>query len=450
MGLSKSFKEGRVVVTYWRKYALWEDVTEAEWNDWRWQSRNRITTLDQLKQVVNLTPEEEEGIKEATKYFFMSITPYYAAQMDPDDPTCPVRQLAIPVEAETIFSPIEMEDPLHEDEDSPAPGITHRYPDRVLFLVTNQCPMYCRHCTRRRFTSNPERPVRTDQIEEGLDYIRNTPQVRDVLLSGGDSLMLSDDRLEYIISELHAIPHVDFIRLGTRLPVVLPQRITENLVNIFKKYHPIWLNTHFNHSKEITPETRAACERLANAGVPVGNQTVLLKGVNDCPVVMKQLVHDLLKIRVRPYYMYQCDLSMGLSHFRTTVAKGIEIIEYLRGHTTGMAVPTYVIDAPGGGGKIPIGPNYVVSMNEERVILRNYEGVITAYSQPEPESTLDASGVCKRCGTDHSQLNTGLAPLLQGRQLSLEPEGLQRRRRAERGQIKDKEQAKPSVLTDND
>lgn len=421
-------------MTHWRKYELWADVAEEQWNDWRWQSRNRITTVEQLKKVINLTPEEVEGIEKATEYFFMSITPHYASLMDSDDSSCAVRQMAVPVGAEAVFSPVEMEDPLDEDADSPVHGITHRYPDRVLFLVTNQCPMYCRHCTRRRFTSNPERPIRSDHIEQALEYIRETPEVRDVLLSGGDALMLSDERLEYIMGELHAIEHVEIIRIGSRLPVVLPQRITPELVNMLAKYHPVWLNTHFNHSAEISPASIEALERLASAGIPLGNQSVLLKGINDCPVVMKQLVQDLLELRVRPYYLYQCDLSLGLSHFRTTVAKGIEIIEYLRGHTTGMAVPTYVIDAPGGGGKTPVGPNYLISMNDEHVVLRNYEGVISSYSQPEPESTFDEDGICRRCGTDHSQETAGLAPLLQGRKVSIEPEGLVRRERAQQSE----------------
>jgi len=268
---------------HWQSCSLWQDVTEEEWNDWHWQSRNRITTIEQLRQVINLSTDEERGIAEATKYFYMSITPHYASLMDPDDRSCPIRQMAVPVEAESVFLPIEMADPLDEDEDSPVPGITHRYPDRVLFLVTNQCPMYCRHCTRRRFTSNPERPVGRDQVEQGLDYVRNTPEVRDVLLSGGDALMLSDERLDYILGELYRIPHVEMIRIGSRLPVVLPQRITEDLVNILKKYHPLWFNTHFNHAREITPESTEAVARLADAGIPMGNQSVLLKGINDCP-----------------------------------------------------------------------------------------------------------------------------------------------------------------------
>ena len=360
-----------------RRHILFPEVTDQQWNDWKWQVKNRIETLDQLKKYITLTPEEEEGVKKTLSTLRMAITPYYLSLIDPENPNCPVRKQAIPTGAETYQSAADLLDPLHEDEDSPTPGLTHRYPDRVLMLITDMCSMYCRHCTRRRFAGQKDDESPADKIEKCIEYVERTPTVRDVLLSGGDALMVSDEKLEYIISRLRAIPHVEIIRIGSRTPVVCPQRITDDLVNMLKKYHPIWLNTHFNHPNEVTEESAAACAKLANAGIPLGNQSVLLRGVNDCVNVMKRLVHALVKMRVRPYYIYQCDLSMGLEHFRTPVSKGIEIIEGLRGHTSGYAVPTFVVDAPGGGGKTPVMPQYVVSQSPGKVVLRNFEGVIT-------------------------------------------------------------------------
>ena len=315
-------------------------------------------------------------------------------------------------------------DPLHEDEDSPVPGLTHRYPDRVLFLITDQCSMYCRHCTRRRFAGQHDCESPKERIQKSIDYIARTPQVRDVLLSGGDGLLVSDAMLESIIERLRAIPHVEIIRIGTRTPVVCPQRITDDLVNMLKKYHPIWVNTHFNHPNEITPESAEACAKLANAGIPLGNQSVLLRGVNDCVHVMKQLVRNLVKIRVRPYYLYQCDLSMGIEHFRTPVSKGIEIIEALRGHTSGYAVPTFVVDAPGGGGKIPVMPQYMISQGPNKVILRNYEGVITTYTQPE-----DYVDECHCPECEKQRSSEGVSSLLNGERMALEPSHLARKER---------------------
>ena len=333
-----------------RRKELFPKVTDAQWNDWHWQVKNRIETLEDLKKYVKLTKDEEAGVKKTLKTLRMAITPYYLSLIDPKDPNDPVRKQAIPTGAETHVSAADLLDPLHEDEDSPAPGLTHRYPDRVLFLITDQCSMYCRHCTRRRFAGQNDCESPKERIEKALEYIERTPQVRDVLLSGGDALLVSDAKLEYIIKRLRAIKHVEIIRIGSRVPVVCPQRITPELVKMLSKYHPIWLNTHFNHPNEITEESAAACARLANAGIPLGNQSVLLRGVNDAVSIMKKLVCELVKIRVRPYYIYQCDLSMGLEHFRTPVSKGIEIIEGLRGHVSGYAVPTFVVDAPGGGG----------------------------------------------------------------------------------------------------
>lgn len=342
-----------------RRKEFFPEVTDQQWNDWHWQVKNRIETVDELKKYIKLTAEEEEGIRESLKTLRMAITPYYLTLIDPENPHCPIRKQAIPTVEELKRSPADLEDPLHEDSDSPVPGLTHRYPDRVLFLITDMCSMYCRHCTRRRFAGQHDCATPEKQIDDCIDYIARTPQVRDVLLSGGDALLVSDEKLEYIISRLRAIPHVEIIRIGSRTPVVLPQRITPELVNMLKKYHPIWLNTHFNHPNEVTPESKQACARLADAGIPLGNQSVLLRGVNDCTHIMKKLVHELVKMRVRPYYIYICDLSLGIGHFRTPVSKGIEIIENLRGHTSGYAVPTFVVDAPGGGGKIPVMPNYV-------------------------------------------------------------------------------------------
>lgn len=414
----------------YEEISCWRDVTPQQWNDWRWQVANRIVNLKQLEAVFRLSPAERAGIRACTRVLRMGITPYFALLADPADESCPIRRQAVPSFSETIISPEEMLDPLHEDVDSPVPGLTHRYPDRVLLLVTDQCAMYCRHCTRRRFTGTRDRRASKRQIEAGIEYVRRHPEVRDVLLSGGDALLISDELLEFILKSFRAIPHVEIIRIGTRMPVVCPQRITPALVSMLRRYHPVWMNTQFNHSREITPESARACELLVDAGIPLGNQSVLLKGINDCPAVMKQLLHDLLKIRVRPYYIYQCDLSQGLGHFRTSIATGIEIMELLRGHTSGLAVPTYVVDMPGGGGKIPVAPQYLISSSDSRVILRNFEGVISAYSEPAERRQ---PGICPLCGTDHSKSATGIGKLLAGEEVTLEPVGLERRHK-DRGQ----------------
>ena len=411
----------------WKDIPLWKDVTDEQWNDWHWQVNNRLNTVDQIKQVVKLTADEEADIAKVMDGFRVGITPYYASLMDPDDPGCPVRRQAVPILEETHRSEADMLDPLHEDEDSPAPGLTHRYPDRVLFLITDQCSMYCRHCTRRRLAGETDGARSMDDINACIDYIRRTPVVRDVLLSGGDCLCVEDDVLEYIISELRKIEHVEIVRLGSRTPVVMPQRITDDLCNMLKKYHPIWLNTHFNHPKEMTPEAMEACRKLADAGIPLGNQSVLLRGVNDDVHVMRNLMHVLVKNRVRPYYIYQCDLSLGIEHFRTPVSKGIEIIEGLRGHTSGYAVPTFVVDAPGGGGKTPVMPQYVISQTPDKIILRNYEGVITTYTEPVGLPPLECSYEgCKDVENYHYE---GVAGLAQGERMSMEPNGLLRHER---------------------
>ena len=404
-----------------KRKIFFPEVSDEQWNDWKWQVKNRIETVEELKKHIKLTEEEEVGIRESLKTLRMAITPYYLSLIDTDDPHDPIRKQSIPTINELYISPDDLQDPLHEDSDSPVPGLTHRYPDRVLFLITDMCAMYCRHCTRRRFAGQRDAALPTERIDKAIDYIARTPQVRDVLLSGGDALLMSNDKLEYILKKLRDIPHVEIIRIGTRTPVVMPQRITDDLVNMIKKYHPVWVNTHFNHPNEITPESTEACARLADAGIPLGNQSVLLRGINDCSHVMKKLVTGLVKIRVRPYYIYICDQSMGISHFRTPVSKGIEIIENLRGHVSGYAVPTFVVDAPGGGGKIPIMPTYLISQSPGRVVVRNYEGVISTYAQPT-----DYTDECHCADCSKKQ---GIAGLLAGEQLSLEPKDLQRHKR---------------------
>ncbi|AUG57236.1 lysine 2,3-aminomutase [Acetivibrio saccincola] len=403
----------------YKNMSIWKNVSEEQWNDWRWQISNRITTLEELEQVINLTDEEREGVKKALKYLRMAITPYYATLMDVDNYDCPIRRQGVPTIYETELSNSDMTDPLEEGLDSPLPGLTHRYPDRVLLLITDQCSMYCRHCTRRRFAGHDDKAMPLKNIKRAIEYIKKHKEIRDVLLSGGDALCVSDSTLDYILGSIRAIKHVEVIRIGTRTPVVMPQRITKELCDIIKKHHPVWLNTHFNHPNEITKEAKQACEMLVNAGVPLGNQSVLLKGINDCPYIMKKLVHELVKMRVRPYYLYQCDLSEGIEHFRTSVSTGIEIIEMLRGHTSGFAVPTFVVDAPGGGGKIPVNPQYVVSQSPEKIILRNFEGVICSYSEPK-----DKTHECKNCGLCkkyRNEDNVGIEQLYEEENISLIP-----------------------------
>lgn len=409
-----------------RRKLFFPEATDEQWNDWHWQVQNRIKTVDDLTKYIDLTTEEEKEIRKSLKMLRMSITPYYLSLIDTTNPNCPIRTQAVPSKKELYVSPSDLDDPLDEDEDSPVPGLTHRYPDRVLFLITDMCSMYCRHCTRRRFAGQSDASRTKEQIDECIDYIARTPQVRDVLLSGGDPLLMSDDKLEYILSKISAIPHVEVIRIGTRTPVVMPQRITTKLVTMLKKYQPIWINTHFNHPDEITPESSAACALLADSGFPLGNQSVLLRGINDCTHIMKKLVLELVRIRVRPYYLYVCDQSVGISHFRTPVSKGIEIIENLRGHISGFAIPTFVVDAPGGGGKIPVMPTYLISQSPSRVVLRNYEGVISTYNQP-----MNYKDDCQ-CDDCIKERKEGVAGLLAGEKLSLEPESLNRKKRSKK------------------
>lgn len=419
-----------------RRNEFFPEVTNEQWDDWHWQVKNRVETVDQLTRYIDLTEEEEESMRKSLKMLRMAITPYYLSLIDKENPCCPIRKQSIPTKKELFISDSDLDDPLDEDEDSPVEGLTHRYPDRVLFLVTDMCSMYCRHCTRRRFAGQRDASRTKEQIDQCIDYIARTPQVRDVLLSGGDPFLMSDEKLEYILSKLSAIPHVEIIRIGTRTPVVMPQRITEKLVTMLKKYQPLWINTHFNHPNEITPESSAACALLADSGFPLGNQSVLLRGINDCTHVMKKLVLDLLKIRVRPYYLYACDQSRGISHFRTSVSKGIEIIENLRGHVSGLAIPTFVVDVPGGGGKIPVMPTYLISQSPSRVVVRNYEGVISTYTQP-----MDYKDNCQ-CDDCIEETKEGIAGLLAGEKLSIEPQSLNRKNRNQK-----KSENKATALT---
>jgi lysine 2,3-aminomutase len=375
----------------------------SNWKDWKWQLKNSIKTIDKFELLSGIKfPEEEKKLmKETMDRFPLSVTPYYLSLIDTDNyKNDPVFKQAFANINELKVLKTDMKDPLSEDTDSPVEGITHRYPDRVLFHVSNVCSMYCRHCTRKRKVGDVDSIPSKEQLLKGIEYIKNTPQVRDVLLSGGDPFMLSDSYLDWLLSEITAIPHVEVVRVGTRMPVVLPYRITNDLIDVLKKYQPLWINTHFNHPREITASSREALAKLANAGFPLGNQSVLLADVNDCPRIMKNLIHKLVQNRVRPYYLYQCDLSEGLAHFRTPVGKGIEIMESLIGHTSGFAVPTYVIDAPGGGGKIPVMPNYIISWSTNKVVLRNYEGIITTYTEPESYESKFCDRNCKECNLD--------------------------------------------------
>jgi len=354
--------------------SIWKDASDKDWNSWIWQQQKRIKNMEQLEKVIEVAQEERDAFEKSHEVFNMGITPYYASLIDPKDPNCPIRLQSVPKMGELVISPNELEDPLAEERDMPVPGITHRYPDRVLFYTTHNCPVYCRHCTRKRKVSDPSSSAANKQLEEGLAYIESHKEIRDVVISGGDPLSNSDDRLEYILSRLRAMDHIQVFRLGTRNLVTLPQRVTPEFANMLKKYHPVFVHTHFNHPKECTQEAFDACARLADAGCVINNQMVLLKGVNDSPETVKELNHKLLMMRVRPYYIFQCDMSQGLAHFRTPIETGLKIIESLRGHTSGMACPQFVVDAPNGGGKIALLPNFVVKREGKKWTFRNYKG----------------------------------------------------------------------------
>lgn len=361
---------------------VWKDVEDKDWNSWIWQQQKRVKSFEQLERVLNVTHDEREAYTKSNEMFNMGITPYYASLMDPNNPRCPIRLQSVPTMDELTVREMDLEDPLGEEKDMPVPGITHRYPDRVLFYTTHNCPVFCRHCTRKRKVSDPSSATANKQLEDGLTYISEHKAIRDVVISGGDPLSNSDDRLEYIISRLRAMEHIEVLRLGTRNLVTLPQRVTDSFAEMLTKYHPIFVHTHFNHPKECTQEAFDAVARLANRGCVVNNQMVLLKGINDDPKIVMELNHKLLMMRVRPYYIFQCDMAQGISHFRTPVEKGLEIIEALRGWTSGMAVPHYVIDGPGGGGKIPLIPNYVEKREGKKWHLRNYKNEKFIYEEP--------------------------------------------------------------------
>lgn len=363
----------------------WPEASAAQWNDWRWQLRNRITTLAQLESLMELTPQERAGVVLSGSKLAMAITPHFFNLIDRNDPLCPIRRQVIPRLEETRISPSEMADPCGEDADMPVPGLVHRYPDRVLLLVTDRCASYCRYCTRSRVVSGAgEQELHVD-FEQAFRYLEEHTEIRDVLLSGGDPLLLSDERLEGILKRLRSIEHLEFLRIGSRVPIFLPQRVTPELCRMLQRYHPLWMSVHVNHPRELTAETRDALGRLADHGIPLGNQSVLLLGVNDNLETMKTLVHKLLMCRVRPYYLYQLDLILGSSHLQVPVSKGIEIIEGLRGHTSGYAVPQYVIDAPGGGGKVPINPDYQIYRDSGKIVIRNYEGRTFEYPEKSGE-----------------------------------------------------------------
>ncbi len=381
-------------------------TTNAQWNDWHWQLRHRLTHHVELQRIIQLTEDERDAMACGCASLPVAITPYYASLLDENDSCQPLRRTVIPVMAEHLRAPGEAQDPLGEDSDSPVFGLIHRYPDRVLFLVTDFCSTYCRYCTRSRMVgTGHSHHLNIHYWQRAIDYIAATPTVRDVLLSGGDPLTLADEKLEWLLNQLRQIPHVELIRIGTKAPVVLPQRITSALVRMLRRYHPVWMSIHFTHPDELTPEVNRACECLADAGIPLGSQTVLLSGINDDVETMKRLFHGLLKIRVRPYYIYQCDPIYGSGHFRTPVEKGLEIIKGLRGHTTGYAVPTYVIDAPGGGGKIPLVPEYVMGRDGSDLLLKNYEGHVYRYPDPGGKvgSDVPSQTGCPACTEAHHE-----------------------------------------------
>lgn len=402
-----------------RRAPIYADVPDEQWNDWRWQLSSRLNTVEDFKKVLTLTDSERKALS-APDVFRVDVTPYFVSLIDPDNPNDPIRKQVIPTAREMVPFTAMMEDSLAEDRHSPVPGLVHRYPDRVLMLVTTQCATYCRYCTRSRIVGDPAQTFSKSEFEMQLEYLRRTPQVRDVLLSGGDPLVLAPRVLERILNALREIPHIEIVRIGSRVPVFIPMRVTDELCDMLSKYHPLWLNIHVNTPNEISTELAQACDKLTRAGIPLGNQAVLLRGVNDNVHLQRRLVQDLVRIRVRPYYLYQCDLVEGAGHLRTPVAKGIEIMEGLRGHTSGFAVHQYMIDAPGGGGKIPVMPNYVLSMSDHKVILRNFEGYITTYEEPTDYLPGDSARFDERRLEPGQE---GLTALLDGDQMFIKPDG---------------------------
>ncbi len=425
-----------------KRAPIYQDVPNEKWNSWRWQLSHRLNTVEEIEQVIPLTESERKALS-ASGLFRVDITPYFISLIDPDDPNDPIRKQIIPTDKEMVPFTAMMEDSLAEDKHSPVPGLVHRYPDRVLMLVTTQCATYCRYCTRSRIVGDPSAQFSRSDYDLQIEYIRNTPQIRDVLLSGGDPLTLNPRVLEDLLRRLREIPHVEIIRIGSRVPVFMPMRVTDKLTSMLEKYHPLWLNIHVNHPNEITAELAEACDKLTRAGIPLGNQSVLLAGVNDNVHVQRELVQKLVQIRVRPYYLYQCDLVEGAGHFRTPVGKGIEIMEGLRGHTSGYAVPTYVIDAPGGGGKIPVMPNYLISYSDHKVILRNFEGYITTYEEPTDYTPDMAAKYLGQPRPEPGQ--EGVLGLLEGKDMFIKPEGFDQihERNGIQHRLKDESKWKP-------
>ncbi len=403
---------------YWKKIGPWKDVTARQWYDWQWQYHNLIMDVEKLAEVIPLSAEELEAGRATKAAYKFSTTPYYASLIDPDNPECPIRLQTVPDLREIGRAAADMRDPLAEDENSPVPGLVHRYPDRVLWLITMSCAMYCRFCTRRRIVlAKGHRTER--ELDLTIDYLKAHPEVRDVIISGGDALFVGDKYLEGCLERLRKIPTIEIIRVASRIPVVCPMRITKDLVRMLRRYAPLYMMTHFNHPFEVTDDAKRACALLVDHGIPIFNQAVLLRRINSDPVILKCLFHELLKNRVKPYYLYQCDLSEGIEHFRTPVAKGIEIIEALRGHTSGLAVPEFVIDAPGGGGKVPVMPQYLISESDKRVVVRNYRGFLSVYTQPEETDCYcsTAEAIRKRYPGELE----GPQGLLQGKAIGIEP-----------------------------
>ena len=405
-----------------KRAPAYKDIPDEQWTDWRWQLSHRLNSLEDFEPILELTDSERTALS-AKDLFRVDITPYFVSLIDPKDPNDPIRRQVIPTAAEMTKFTGMMEDSLSEDAHSPVPGLVHRYPDRVLMLVTTQCASYCRYCTRARIVGDPSATFSHGEIDAQIDYLERTPQVRDVLLSGGDPLVVAPKLLEELLTRLRAIPHIEIIRIGSRVPVFMPMRVTDELCAMLAKFHPLWMNIHVNHPNEITRELAEATDKLSRAGIPLGNQSVLLAGVNDCAHIQRKLVQDLVRIRVRPYYLYICDLIEGGGHFRTPVSKGIEIIEGLRGHTSGFAVPTFVVDAPGGGGKIPVMPNYVLSSSDHNVVLRNYEGFISTYEEPldYPPHDRETCPYCREKRTEIGQ--SGVFGLLDEERMTIKPEG---------------------------
>lgn len=405
-----------------RRAPAFAQVPDDDWFNWRWQLSHRLNSVEEIERILSLTEGERRALQ-ADHLFRVDITPYFISLIDPLNPHDPIRRQVIPTEAEMVPFTAMMRDSLAEDAHSPVPGLVHRYPDRVLMLVTTQCASYCRYCTRSRLVGDDSAQFSRADFEAQIAYLERTPQVRDVLLSGGDPLTLAPRLLEHLLARLRAIEHIEIIRLGTRVPVFLPMRVDAALCETLQEYHPVWMNIHVNHPNEITHELAEATDRLTRAGVPLGNQSVLLAGVNDCVHVQRQLVQDLVRIRVRPYYLYQCDLVAGSGHFRTPVSKGIEIMEGLRGHTSGYAVPTFVVDAPGGGGKVPVGPNYLISQSDHKVVLRNFEGFISTYEEPTGYTSHETDS-CVQCQARNPVPGQeGVHGLLEGQALFIKPDG---------------------------